>query len=100
MNFSELAARTVRSAKSVRVVFQVVCNQSLDCHHHNRADSVEGVRKEVFDPGVKINGFYDADNVLGIRGISVQLVLVVESPEGVLDGVDKGAQVVHEGFSK
>ena len=33
-------------------------------------------------------------------GISVQLVLVVESPEGVRDGVDKGAQVVLEGFGK
>ena len=43
--------------KSVRVLHQAVCNQNVDCHHHNGADDVEGVRKEVVDPGVFINGF-------------------------------------------
>ena len=42
--------------KSVRVVHQAVCNHNVDCHHQNGADGVEGVCKEVFEPGVFING--------------------------------------------
>ena len=41
LNFSEVA----------------VYDQNVDCHHENGADGVEGARKEVFHPGVKINGF-------------------------------------------
>lgn len=43
--------------KSIWVVHEAVDDENVDCHHENGADGIKGVRKEVFHPGVKINGF-------------------------------------------